>query len=109
MSPEQAMGHPSYRSDVFSLGLVIYRMLSGELPCYPFRTPLPGFNRLRRGLSKDFVALIRKSIDPEPNRRFRDAVAMNNAMKKIRYPLTDRSVVQRADSGSARGSSLRVA
>jgi serine/threonine-protein kinase len=109
MSPEQAMGHPSYRSDVFSLGLVIYRMLAGELPSYPFRTPLPGFNRLRRGLSKDFVALIRKSIDPEPKRRFRDAVAMNNAMKKIRYPLVDRSFVRRTDSGSAGSASLRVA
>ena len=59
MAPEQAMGHPTYRSDVFSLGLVIYRMLAGELPMYPFQGPLPGFNRLRRGLSKDLVALIR--------------------------------------------------
>jgi len=91
MSPEQAMGQPSYRSDVFSLGLVIYRTLAGEVPEYPFAT-LPGFHKLRRGLSQDFVALIRKAIDPSPGKRFRDAVAMNNVMNKIRYPLTDRSV-----------------
>ena len=109
MAPEQAMGQPSYRTDVFSLGLVIYRMLSGELPTYPFQAPLPGFNRLRRGLSKDLVALVRKAIDPQPNKRFRDAVAMNNAMKKIRYPLTDRSFVQRGGLGTARRSSRRVA
>lgn len=95
MAPEQAMGRPSYRSDVFSLGLVIYRLLSGEIPEYPFRAPLPGFNKLRRGLASEFVALIRKAIDPSPNKRFRDAVAMNNAMCKIRFPLSDRSVSQR--------------
>lgn len=97
MSPEQAMGRPSYRSDVFSLGLVIYRTLAGEVPEYPFDT-LPGFNKLRRGLSKDFVALIRKAIETSPKKRFRDAVAMNNAMNKIRYPLTDRSVTLRGTS-----------
>ena len=91
IAPEQAMGRPNYRSDVFSLGLVIYRMFAGELPEYPFDAPLPGFTRLRKGLSKDFVALIRKAIDPVPSKRFRDAIAMHNAMEKIRSPLSDRS------------------
>ncbi len=95
MAPEQAMGRPNYRSDVFSLGLVLYRLLSGELPEYPFEPPLPGYNRLRRGVSADLVALIRKAIDPVPRKRFRDAVAMSNALAKIRYPLADRSVMQR--------------
>ena len=94
MAPEQAMGKPSFRSDVFSLGLVLYRMLSGEVPEYPFQPPLPGFKRLRRGLSSDLVSLIRKAIDPVPNRRFRDGRAMNNAMSKIRFPLCDRTVSQ---------------
>lgn len=98
MSPEQAMGRPSYRSDVFSLGLVIYQTLAGEVPEYPFEQ-LPGFNKLRRGLSKEFVGLIRKAIDPSPKKRFRDAVAMHNAMNKIRFPLTDRSVSIRTASG----------
>ncbi|MEO1617048.1 MAG: serine/threonine-protein kinase [Planctomycetota bacterium] len=101
MSPEQAMGQPNFRSDVFSLGLVMYQVLSGELPEYPFEAPLPGYNRLRRGISTDLVALIRKAIDPQPRKRFRDASAMSNALAKIRYPLTDRSVSQRVRPGSA--------
>lgn len=108
MSPEQAMGRPSYRSDVFSLGLVIYQTLAGEVPEYPFET-LPGFNRLRRGLSKEFVALIRKAVDPAPQKRFRDAVAMHNAMSKIRFPLTDRSITIRNPSSLSTSASRLVA
>ena len=95
IAPEQAMGHPSYRSDVFSLGLVIYQMLSGEIPQYPFTPPLPGFNRLRRGVSQDLVSWIKKAIDPTPNRRFRDAIAMRNALAKIRNPIVDRKTSKR--------------
>ena len=108
IAPEQAMGKPSFRSDVFSLGLVIYRMLSGELPEYPFAPPLPGFNRLRRGLSRDFVAWIRKSIDPIPSRRFRDAVAMHNALGRIRS-LTSESRAAARTAGSRRRDSGRQA
>jgi len=91
MAPEQAMGRPTFRSDVFSLGLVMYRMFAGELPSYPFESPLPGAARARRVLSPDFLALIRKSIDPSPSKRFRDAVAMHNAIEQIRQPLKESS------------------
>ena len=30
MAPEQAMGKPSFRSDVFAMGLLLYRMLTGH-------------------------------------------------------------------------------
>ena len=36
-APEQAFGRPSRRSDVFSAGLVIWRLLSGILPTWPLR------------------------------------------------------------------------
>lgn len=86
MAPEQAMGKPNFRSDVFSLGLVLYRLFAGTLPEYPFAPPLPGYAKLRRGLSTSLVALIRKSIDPIPNKRFRDGVALRNAYLQIRNP-----------------------
>lgn len=95
IAPEQALGKPAYHSDVFSLGLLIYRMLSGELPEYPFHAPLPGYNRLRRGLSRDFVALIRRSIDPTPSKRFRDATAMLRALRRIERPLSEKTSQQR--------------
>lgn len=108
MSPEQAMGRPSFRSDVFSLGLVIYRTLAGEVPEYPFDS-LPGFNKLRRGVSQEFVALVRKAIEPSPRKRFRDAVAMHNALSRIRFPLSDRSVSLRGGAGMNTITARRVA
>lgn len=73
MAPEQAMGKPSYRSDVFSIGLMLYRMLSGEWPEWPFEWPAPGYQKLRKRVHPDMIALLKRAIDPMPRRRFKDA------------------------------------
>lgn len=106
MAPEQAMGKPTFRSDVFSLGLVLYRMFAGELPTYPFEAPLPGAARAKRTLSPEYLALIRKAIEPNPTKRFRDAVAMLNAIRKIRQPLTE-TTRPKATATTAKRSSRR--
>jgi len=84
MAPEQAMGRPSARSDVFSLGLLIYRMLAGQWPEWPYDWPPPGYRRLRRKVHPDLVALVRRAIDPHPKKRFRDADQMLNAFRKAK-------------------------
>ena len=84
MAPEQAMGKPSFRSDVFAMGLLLYRMLTGHLPEYPFKWPPPRHERLRRKAHPDFIALIRKSLEMTAQRRFRDADAMHRAYLRIR-------------------------
>jgi eukaryotic-like serine/threonine-protein kinase len=105
MAPEQAMGRPTFRSDVFSLGLVIYRIFAGELPSYPFQTPLPGAARAKRILSAEFLELVLKAIDPNPAKRFRDAVAMQNALSRIRHPL--KNTTKPSPKATTKGSSRR--
>ena len=56
IAPEQAMGKPSLRSDVFSLGLLLYRMFSGYLPEWPFTWPPLGFDRVRKTLHPELIA-----------------------------------------------------
>jgi eukaryotic-like serine/threonine-protein kinase len=83
IAPEQAMGKLSFRSDVFSMGLVLYRMFSGELPEWPFDWPLPGGDRLRRTVGRDFIGFLRKSIEVRERKRFNDGVQMYKAFLKV--------------------------
>ena len=94
IAPEQAMGKPSFRSDVFSMGLLIYRMFSGQLPGWPFDWPLPGAERLRRTVSPAFIAFLRRSIEVHERKRFRDGAQMQRAFQ---------AVAPRALRGSTRG------
>ncbi len=84
MAPEQAMGKPSFRSDVFAIGLLLYRMIAGQLPDYPFKWPPPGCAKLRRKARPEFVALIRKALEVSPRRRFRDADALYRDFRRLR-------------------------
>lgn len=84
MAPEQAMGKPSMRSDVFSIGLIAYRMLAGAWPEYPFDWPMAGVANLRRRAHADLIAIIRKSISSNPRHRYRDATQMLVEWKKVR-------------------------
>lgn len=84
MAPEQAMGKPSTRSDVFSIGLIAYRMFAGKWPEYPFEWPFPGAARIRRRVHADLIGIIRKSLSVKPRERFADAGKMADAWEKSR-------------------------
>ncbi len=85
IAPEQAMGKPSFKSDVFSFGLLLYRMLSGFLPEWPFEWPPPGHERLdRRHLYPGLVQLVRRAIEVNPAKRFQDAEHMLDQFIRIR-------------------------
>jgi serine/threonine-protein kinase len=84
MAPEQAMGKPSKRSDVFSLGLIAYKMLSGHWPEYPFDWPLPGAAAIRKKVHPSVIGIIRKSVEVKPRDRFVDAEKMAEEWEKSR-------------------------
>ena len=84
MAPEQAYGKPSKRSDVFSLGLLIYRMLSGHLPEWPYEWPPVGIEKLKGRVPGPLIEVIRKSVTLDHRARYRDAEAMLDAWKRAR-------------------------
>jgi len=111
MAPEQAMGRPSLKSDVFSIGLIVYRMLSGQWPEWPYKWPFAGAQKLRKRVHPDFIAFMRKSISLRPTSRYRDADQMLSAFRRLqprtkRYAKTRR---QRSTSAPPRSSRRRAA
>jgi len=79
MAPEQAMGRPSAKSDVFSLGLMSYRILAGVLPEWPYEWPQRGYANLRRKAHPELIAWLKRSLEIRPNRRYQDANEMLRA------------------------------
>jgi serine/threonine-protein kinase len=84
IAPEQAMGKPSFRSDVFSLGLVLYRMLSGKLPDWPYEWPPPGFDRMRKRVHPELVEVVRKAMEFNSRKRYCDARQMRNIFQRVK-------------------------
>jgi tRNA A-37 threonylcarbamoyl transferase component Bud32 len=83
IAPEQAVGRPMFQSDVFSLGLLIYEMLSGHLPEWPYKWPPPGIERVKRKFSRAQIEWLRKCMEVLPERRFKNAVVMRREFKRL--------------------------
>ena len=83
IAPEQAMGRPKFQSDVFSLGLVLYRLFSGKLPEWPYAWPLAGYERLAARVRPELVGILKKAIQLDPSKRYADAIDMQAAFDRL--------------------------
>ena len=108
VAPEQALGRPSFRSDVFSLGLILYELFSGALPEWPFRWPPPALDKLRRRAHPEFIALLRRALQVHQEKRFENAERMLQAFLRLKArnqllaPARGRARAQPATNGRAR-------
>ncbi|MCB1324981.1 MAG: protein kinase [Spirochaetales bacterium] len=84
IAPEQAMGKISFASDVFSLGLVLWKMFSGALPEWPYRPPLPGQEKLRSRVHPDMIDFLLRAIEVDPAHRFDSAESMLKAFLRLK-------------------------
>lgn len=101
IAPEQAMGKPSPASDVFAAALVLWRMLAGVVPEWPFRWPLPGHERVA-DVHPDLLALLRRALDVDSSRRHRDAIKLESAYKRL-LPRIKSRATRKTNRGARRG------
>ena len=88
MAPEQ-VDRPQtvdHRADIFSLGVVFYEMLTGELPLGKFGPPSSGPRGLRVDVRLDEVVF--RALEREPNRRYQHASQVKTAVETIAGSLT---------------------
>lgn len=83
MAPEQAMGRPSFRSDVFAAALVLYRLFAGKLPEWPFEWPPLGIERLRKTLPDEMEDFLRTGLRVNWRDRYVNAIQMRDAFLEI--------------------------
>ncbi len=82
MAPEQAYGLPRYASDVFSLGLTAYELLTGTLPTWPFEWPLLASDRFYERVPEPVQPVLRRALNMDLKRRWIDGRAFLRAFTR---------------------------
>ena len=118
MSPEQAAGEKEIdgRSDLYSLGIVTYQMLAGELPfnaptvagilMKQITEPAPDIRRARPDVPEDLALAVARCLEKDPENRWPTADALRRALESrtvTGYRPTGTSWRAGAARGSAAG------
>jgi len=114
MSPEQAEGgEVDYRTDLYALGVVLYQMLSGQVP---FRGTTPhailhaviyeppaALRQVRPNLSPSVEMMVMKAIAKRPERRYQSGAELAESLRKASTSKGQRLVVPAQPSPVDRG------
>jgi class 3 adenylate cyclase/tRNA A-37 threonylcarbamoyl transferase component Bud32 len=118
ISPEQALGEPATpKSDLYSLGVVLYEMLTGELP-YDAETPgavvmqhVGGLSRSPKEVNprvpEELDAVTARLLSKDPDDRYADATALVEDLERVKSGLAPVAETMQARTRVGRTDRLR--
>jgi len=94
MAPEQLLGQPvDSRSDLYSLGVVAYELISGQPPfddpnpailaLAHLRDPVPDIRRLRPDIPDEWLGFLARLLAKQPADRFQSAQEILDALARL--------------------------
>jgi eukaryotic-like serine/threonine-protein kinase len=94
VSPEQALGQPvTGQSDLYSLGIVLYEMLTGDVPFHGetpvavamrhVREQVPDVQRLRPEVSAATASVVDRAVAKDLDYRYHDAASMVADLEQV--------------------------
>jgi serine/threonine protein kinase len=86
MAPEQ-IERPTrvdHRADIYSLGVVFYEMLTGELPLGRFAMPSE-----KSTIDRSLDEVVMRTLEKEPDRRYQQASEFGTAVEHARVPFRE--------------------
>jgi len=95
ISPEQAQGHELHESsDLYSVGVVLYQMLTGALPftgespvtvaLKHIGDPVPTIDTSALGTSPALASIVNRLLQKKPENRFQSAAEVASALREAR-------------------------
>ncbi len=95
ISPEQAQEHEVHETaDLYSLGVVLYQMLTGKLPyagespvtvaLKHIGDPVPSIDQQETGVSPALAAIVNRLLQKKPEHRFQSASELATALREAR-------------------------
>ena len=120
MSPEQAFGNDNIdgRSDIYSLGAVLFEMLSGRPPfvgaaqsvmAQLITQPAPSVSTTRDGVPVGVERIVSQSLAIEPKDRFATAGELSSALSAVLGETEERTTAFRATSAWRRSRRPKIA